>query len=381
MTGHQSSHPARTQAGGARRPSAHPRRRWTSRQLRSPGASSRARPARLTHTSRTPPTRTSGYRQAAARPAIAEDQFHQNRGGQARHDAGPAQNQPARRREHDPQRNTHPPEQIHPTLQSPATRQPDHPWERQPTQHTTTPRRQRITPSAPPQRSHRRVHHHQYCTYPSRHARTAPLPPRAPRLDKCREAAEVRKRWLVSLFARRTAPREVAPFVARQLLTMPDPLRSGLAAAPGRLLFSEITGQPAASWLEACDTVAAGRVPLLLLGPVATAFEQAMIEAEGKNTWRLDRYSPCPRAEAGRYLAFLGTLGYQLSGIERAVADNEPYAGESPLGDSLAVGHEPVTPADQDVPATADDVIGETGSGAVGSWPEGTDSGIGHGAG
>ena len=46
-----------------------------------------------------------------------------------------------------------------------------------------------------------------------------------------------------SLFARRTAPREVAPFVARQLLTMPDPLRSGLATAPGRLLFSEITGQ------------------------------------------------------------------------------------------------------------------------------------------
>ena len=61
-----------------------------------------------------------------------------------------------------------------------------------------------------------------------------------------RAASEVRKRWLASLFARRTAPREVAPFVARQLLTMPDPLRSGLAAAPGRVLFSEITGQPAA---------------------------------------------------------------------------------------------------------------------------------------
>jgi ParB family transcriptional regulator, chromosome partitioning protein len=35
--------------------------------------------------------------------------------------------------------------------------------------------------------------------------------------------SEVRKRWLVSeLFVRRTAPREAAPFVARQLLTMPD---------------------------------------------------------------------------------------------------------------------------------------------------------------
>ena len=106
-----------------------------------------------------------------------------------------------------------------------------------------------------------------------------------------RAAAEVRKRWLASLFARRTAPREVAPFVARQLLTMPDPLRSGLAAAPGRSLFSEITGQPAASWLEACDTVAAGRVPLLMLGPIVTAFEQAMTEGEKRAELRLIQHS------------------------------------------------------------------------------------------
>jgi ParB family transcriptional regulator, chromosome partitioning protein len=195
-----------------------------------------------------------------------------------------------------------------------------------------------------------------------------------------RAAAEVRKRWLASLFARRTAPREVAVFVARQLLTMPDPVRSGLAAAPGRVLFSEITGQPAASWLEACDTIVAGRVPLLMLGPIVTAFEQAMTEGEGRNTWRLDRYSPCPRNEAGRYLAFLGTLGYQLSDIERAVAENEPYAGDGPLADSLDARDEPVTPAGKDAPATADDVSGETGSGAVDSCPVGTDSGTGHSA-
>ena len=67
-----------------------------------------------------------------------------------------------------------------------------------------------------------------------------------------------------------------------------------------------------------------------MLGPVVTAYEQAMTEGEGRNTWRLDRYSPCPRDEAGRYLAFLGTLGYQLSDIERAVADGEPYTGDTP---------------------------------------------------
>jgi hypothetical protein len=121
-------------------------------------------------------------------------------------------------------------------------------------QHTTTTRRQRITPSAPPQHSHRRVHRHPYCTHSSQHAHTAPPPPR-PALDKCRETSEVRKRWLMThLFARRTAPREMAPFVARQLLAMPDPLRQGLFPALSRPLFSELTGQSAGRWLEARDT-------------------------------------------------------------------------------------------------------------------------------
>ena len=150
-------------------------------------------------------------------------------------------------------------------------------------------------------------------------------------------AAEVRKRWLAGhLFPRRTAPREVAQFVAQQLLTMPDPLRSGLAAAHSRPLFAEITGKTADGWAEACGTVAAGRLPLLMLAPIATTYEQAMTEGEGKNTWRTDRYSPCPRQEAGRYLAFLTSVGYQLSDIEQAVADSTPYTGDTPTSDALA---------------------------------------------
>jgi ParB family transcriptional regulator, chromosome partitioning protein len=149
-------------------------------------------------------------------------------------------------------------------------------------------------------------------------------------------AGEVRKRWLAAhLFPRRTAPREVAQYVAQQLLTMPDPLRSGLAAAPTRPLFSEITGKTAAGWEEACGTLAAARLPLLMLAPIVTAYEQAMTEGEGKNTWRADRYSPCPRQEAGHYFAFMASIGYQLSDIEQAVADGVPYTGETPSGDSL----------------------------------------------
>ena len=149
-------------------------------------------------------------------------------------------------------------------------------------------------------------------------------------------AGEVRKRWLAGhLFARRTAPREAAQFVAQQLLTMPDPLRSGLAAAHSRPLFAEITGKTADAWEEACGTVAAGRLPLLMLAPIATAYEQAMTEGEGKNTWRTDRYSPCPRREAGRYFAFLASIGYQLADIEQAVADSVPYAGDTPPDEPL----------------------------------------------
>jgi ParB family transcriptional regulator, chromosome partitioning protein len=192
-------------------------------------------------------------------------------------------------------------------------------------------------------------------------------------------AAEVRKRWLAShLFARRTAPREIAPFIARQLLTMPDPLRQGLSPAHSRLLFSELTGQSAARWLEACDTTPAGRLPLLMLGPIAVAYEQAMTEGEGKNTWRPDRYSPCPRLEAGRYLALLASIGYELSDIEQAVAGGMPYTGDTPPGDPLAADdaqvrepesgdqHAPDSEGvtDDADPATPDSRQEDTGSGA-----------------
>ena len=145
-------------------------------------------------------------------------------------------------------------------------------------------------------------------------------------------AGQVRKRWLAdSLFGRRSAPREVAAFVAQQLLTMPEPLRTGLMIAPGRVSFSEITRQNAGAWLEICDTAAASRLPLLMLAPIAVTFEYAMTEGLGRATWRTDStYSPCPRAEAGHYLSFLASLGYHLTPIEQAVADGLPYTGDDP---------------------------------------------------
>jgi ParB family chromosome partitioning protein len=186
-------------------------------------------------------------------------------------------------------------------------------------------------------------------------------------------AAEVRKRWLAGhLFGRRTAPREAAQFVAQQLLTMPDPLRSGLAAAHPRPLFAEITGKTADAWEETCSTVAAGRLPLLMLAPIATAYEQAMTEGEGKNTWRTDRYSPCPRREAGHYLAFLASLGYRLADIEQAVADNVPYAGDTPADEPLPGATNGDGQEDATEPGSVEENPNDPDTAAALSGPDGT---------
>ena len=68
----------------------------------------------------------------------------------------------------------------------------------------------------------------------------------------------------------------------------------------------------------------------MMFAPIATAFESAMTEGEGRNTWRTDRYSPCPRQQAADYLNLLAALGYQLSGIEQAVAAPAPLHRRDP---------------------------------------------------
>jgi hypothetical protein len=82
-----------------------------------------------------------------------------------------------------------------------------------------------------------------------------------------------------------------------------------------------------------------------MFGPIATAYEHAMTDGEGRNTWRTDRYSPCPRTEAASYLKFLASIGYQLSGIEQAVADLTAYTVEAPANDPITGGPDQPGPA------------------------------------
>ncbi len=147
-------------------------------------------------------------------------------------------------------------------------------------------------------------------------------------------AAEVRHRWLAaSFFPRKSVPRQAQVFLARRLLAMPDPLRAGLASAARKALFTTLTGRDASQYDQDCGTATAGRLAVIMLAPVITAYEYAMTEGEGRSTWRTDRYSPCPRGDAGSYLAFLAAIGYPLSAIEQAVADGTPYSGDvTPAG-------------------------------------------------
>jgi hypothetical protein len=119
-------------------------------------------------------------------------------------------------------------------------------------------------------------------------------------------------------------------------------------------------------WQAECDTATTGRLTVAMLAPVVTAYEHAMTSGEGRNTWRTDRYSPCPRARAGQYLAFLASLGYQPSDIEQAVADSVSWTGDGP--DTPLEPSAELPPDDPDQNDSAADDIDEAevyGDGAV----------------
>jgi ParB family chromosome partitioning protein len=164
-------------------------------------------------------------------------------------------------------------------------------------------------------------------------------------------ACTVRRQWLAgTLLARRTAPKEAMPFITCQLLAMPQALRDAVARAPGSQLFRQITG--GAFKPSTIDAWAPGRLPLALLAVIATAYEDRMDGPEGRKTWRTDqRYTQCDRGEAGFYLRFLASTGYELAPIEQAVADGVPYTGDH-AGDELRQAG--AQDGDGEVPETED---------------------------
>ncbi|WP_157407840.1 ParB/RepB/Spo0J family partition protein [Actinomadura atramentaria] len=180
-------------------------------------------------------------------------------------------------------------------------------------------------------------------------------------------AGMVRREWLAEFLKRKTAPRDVAAvisrFVTTQIVTMPEALRRALGSASSTDLFRTF-GDPAP------ETVAKSTLPglwMLLLVPIATAYEREITgDGERRNTWRDDKYSPIEREDAGAWLRFIAEIGakhgYELSPIERAVADGAPYRGDNPTDNTA------------DEPATETDDDCDDGAGVDASTDEPTDA-------
>jgi ParB family chromosome partitioning protein len=151
-------------------------------------------------------------------------------------------------------------------------------------------------------------------------------------------AGTVRQRWLAEFLSRKAPPSGsaavIARFVTTQLITMPQPLRQALGGIRDRRMYRDLGG-PAPG---AAGTASQPRLWLLALAPVAAAYEDQMTgTGEQRATWRTDRFSPCPRVDAGAWLRFTAEVGYQLSPVERAVADGVPYLGDSAREDESAL--------------------------------------------
>jgi hypothetical protein len=144
---------------------------------------------------------------------------------------------------------------------------------------------------------------------------------------------------------------------------MPEPLGGGLTQYRVRVQLKDLTGHTDAGWLEIAATATPGRLPLLMLAPIVTAYELALTGNDGNYTWRPDRHSSCPYEEAGRYFTFLASLGYQLSAIEEAVTAGEPYAGETPADTITVRDIEAPEPRTRDDDARDQDVTADVSPG------------------
>ncbi len=155
-------------------------------------------------------------------------------------------------------------------------------------------------------------------------------------------AGKVRHRWLAEFLTRKAPPAGtgtlVPQFVATQILTMPVPLCQALGGIRNTDIYQRLGGPTS-------DEAAAATQPrlwMLTLTPIAAAYEDQLTgTSTSRATWRTDRYSQCPRADAGSWLSFLARCGYPLSPIEQAVADGLPYQGDTPDSDLPAAAEDP----------------------------------------
>lgn len=140
-----------------------------------------------------------------------------------------------------------------------------------------------------------------------------------------RAAEPVRREYVNTLLARRTAPKGTLRYVTEAIVANPERVGDGKEEMVRELVGIESSGDYHRS---AAPTMAAeatdARLPLVLLAQVAADCEQRM----DVHVWR----RPQSYADVGRYLAYLAAAGYGLSEIEQHVVD--AMTGEADTPDS-----------------------------------------------
>jgi ParB family chromosome partitioning protein len=149
-----------------------------------------------------------------------------------------------------------------------------------------------------------------------------------------RAAIEARRDFLRQLIARKSAPKPLAAWVTRTLLSCPKPVQSwtgdvGRSAILADLLAVSTDDSKAASADDRAMWTGSTATPTRLLfvnfAVLAACYEKRIEKA---NTWRQDQPdwdTEEIRADARVYLKFLGELGHQLSPVERNVIDDTPF--------------------------------------------------------
>ncbi|RRR69052.1 ParB N-terminal domain-containing protein [Streptomyces sp. RP5T] len=172
-----------------------------------------------------------------------------------------------------------------------------------------------------------------------------------------RAAIDARRTFLRQLMARKSAPKPLAGWVTRTLLSCPKPVRSwtgdpGRSAVLADLLALSTEEGKAASAEDRATWIGATATPTRLLfvnfAVIAACYEKRIEQA---NTWRQDQPewdTEEIRADARVYLKFLAELGHQLSPIERNVIDDTPFEieEESAAPPADTDGEEPDQSAD-----------------------------------
>ncbi|MET7816091.1 hypothetical protein ABZT26_35290 [Streptomyces sp. NPDC005395] len=163
-------------------------------------------------------------------------------------------------------------------------------------------------------------------------------------------ATAVRREWLVQFARRRSLAKEVqetvARFVVEQILLGGYIITNSLNASETLDLARQWLGADKDAGWPQCAEVAAkaapGKVPVLQFVAVASPLER-QAGAKDRRAWRTDRlgYTDGLRERIGSYLRSLESLGYELSPVERAVAEGRSYdpfekAKAQPVPDALS---------------------------------------------